>query len=77
MTGCSRECCFGVMYGEWHGVCDFIVVSVVEVCVDYGGVDVSHVCLDFASSMVLGFVSLSVLYVFCFLHLGVVCCDVA
>ena len=26
------------MYGEWYGVCDFVVLSVVEVCADYGGV---------------------------------------
>ena len=36
--------------------------------------------LILASSMVLGFVSMSVvqsvLYVVCFLHLGVVCCEV-
>ena len=43
MTGCSWECYFGVMYGEWYGVCDFVVLSVVE----YGGVNVFHVCLDF------------------------------
>ena len=47
MTGCSGECCFGVIYGEWYGVCDFIVLSVVETCVDYGGVNVFHDCLDF------------------------------
>ena len=34
MTGCSGEYCFGVMYD----VCDFVVLSVVEVCTDYGGV---------------------------------------
>ena len=22
--------------GEWYGVCDFVVLSVVEVCVEYG-----------------------------------------
>ena len=43
---CSELCqgttgCFGVMYGEWYGVCDFVVLSVV----DYGGVNVFHVCL--------------------------------
>ena len=32
----------------------------VEVCDDYGGVNVFHVCLNFASSMVLGFVSMFV-----------------
>ena len=33
--------------------------------------------LILASSMVLGFVSIYVvLYVVCFLHLGVICCDV-
>ena len=36
-----------MMYSEWYDVCDFIVLSVVEVCVDYGGVNVYHVCLDF------------------------------
>ena len=36
------------------------VLSVVEVCVDYGGVNVFHVCLILTSSMVLGFVSMSV-----------------
>ena len=49
--------CFGVMYGEWYGVCDFGVVSVVEVCADYGGVNVFHVCLKHT---VFGFVSMSV-----------------
>ena len=39
--------CFGVMYGDWYGVCDFVMLSVVEVCVDYGVVNVFHVCLDF------------------------------
>ena len=24
------------MYCEWYGVCDFVVLSVVEVCADYG-----------------------------------------
>ena len=47
MTGCSGECCFRVMYGEWYGVSDFVVLSVVEVCADYGGVNVFHVCINF------------------------------
>ena len=73
-TGCSGECCFVMTYGEWYGVCGFAVL-VVEVCVDYGNVNVFQVCLDFfASSVVLGFVSMSmVLYVVCFLRLGVCC----
>ena len=58
--GCSGGCCFGEMYGEWYGVCDFVVLSVVEVCAEYGGVNVFHVVLILASSMVLGFVSMSV-----------------
>ena len=47
MTGCSGEYCFRVMYCEWYGVCDLVVLSVVEVCADYGGVNVFHVCLNF------------------------------
>ena len=35
------------MYCEWYGVCDFVVLSVVEVCADYGGVNVFHICLNF------------------------------
>ena len=38
-----------MMYGEWYGICDFVVLSVVEVCVDYGGVYVFHVCFDVVS----------------------------
>ena len=30
------------MYCEWYGVCDFVVLSVVEVFADYGGVNVFH-----------------------------------
>ena len=29
-----------MMYCEWYGVCDFVVLSVVEVCADYVGVNV-------------------------------------
>ena len=43
----TRYSCLGVMYGEWYGVCDFVVFSVVKVCVNYGGVNVFHVFLDF------------------------------
>ena len=32
------------MYGEWYGVGDIVVLSVVEVCADYGGVNV--LCLS-------------------------------
>ena len=53
-TGCSGECCFGVMYCEWYGVCDFVVLSVVR----------------YMLTMVV------LLYVVCFLRLGVVCCVV-
>ena len=35
------------MYCEWYGVCDFVVLSVVEVCGDDGSVNVFHVCLYF------------------------------
>ena len=43
MTSCSGDCCFGVIYDEWYGACDFVVLSVF---VDYGGVNVFHLCLD-------------------------------
>ena len=46
-TDFSGDCCFGVMYSEWYGVWDFVVLLVVEVYVDYGGVNVFHVCLSF------------------------------
>ena len=46
-VGVIGECCFGVMYCEWYGVCNFVVLSVVEVCADYNGVNVFHVCLNF------------------------------
>ena len=49
-----------MMYCEWYRLCDDGVLSVVEVCADYGGVNVFHVGLILASSMVLEFVSLSV-----------------
>ena len=41
------ECGLGVMYWEWYGVCDFVVLLIVEVCADYGGMNVFHVCLNF------------------------------
>ena len=31
--GLLWDCCFGLMYVEWYGVCNFIVFSVVEICV--------------------------------------------
>ena len=37
-----------VMYCEWYGVCNFVVLWVVKVCADYGGVNVFHVCLNFS-----------------------------
>ena len=46
-TGCYGGVFFGVMYGKWYSVCAFVVLSVVEVCADYGGVNVFHFCLNF------------------------------
>ena len=34
------------MYCEWYGVCDCVMLSVIEVY-DYGGVNVFHICLNF------------------------------
>ena len=48
------------MYCEWHGVCDFVVLSVVELCADYVGVNVFHVCLNFSVVFGVGSVSMSV-----------------
>ena len=75
------ECCFRVMYCEWYGVCDFVVLSVVEVCADYGGVNMFHVCLNFGVVYGVGVcvnvcVIVCVVVVVCFLRLGVVCCVV-
>ena len=48
------------MYGEWYGVCDCVVVSVVEVCVDYGAVNVFMFFLNFGVVYGVGVVSMSV-----------------
>ena len=75
-TGCTGERCLRVVYGEWYGVCVFVVLSVVQVCVDYGGVMVFHVCLDFGVVYAVGVcvnVYGVVSVVVCFLRLGVVC----
>ena len=77
MTGCSGECCFGVMYCEWYGVCDFVVLSIVELCANYGGVNVFHVCLNFGVVYGVGVcvnVCGVVCVVVCCLFLTSVCC---
>ena len=48
------------MYSEWYGVCDFVVLLVVEVCADYVGVNMFHVCLNFGA--VYGFGGVVVVY---------------
>ena len=58
---------FGIIYCEWYGVRDFVVLSVVEVCTDYGGVKVFHVCLNFSVVYGVGV---------CVNVCGVVCCVV-
>ena len=68
-TGCSRECCFGVMYCELYGVCNFVVLLVVGVCADYGGVNVFHVSLNCGVVYGVG-VSVNICGVVCI----VVCC---
>ena len=39
--GLSSSILFRVMHGEWYGDC--VVLSVVEVCADHGGVNVFQV----------------------------------
>ena len=73
-TGCSGECCFGVMYCEWYGVCDFVVLSVVKVCADYVGVNVFHVCLNFG--VVYGVVCVVVCCLFLTSGCCLLCCNV-
>ena len=63
-----------------YGVCDFVVFSVVEICVDYGGVYVFLVCFDLC--VVYGIVvCIDVCGVFCVVECylfiaSLLCCDV-
>ena len=59
----------GSVVSEWYGVCDFVVLSVVGVCADYGGVNVFHVCLHFGVVYGVG-----VCVVVCCLFLTSGCC---
>ena len=45
------------MYCEWYGICDLVV----DVCVDYGGVNVVHICLNFGAVNVCGVVCVCML----------------
>ena len=46
-----------------NGDCNFVVILVVEVCVDYGDVCVLHVCFDLFIVYGVGFVLIYVVYV--------------
>ena len=35
-----------MLHVEWYGVCNFVVILAVDVCVDYGGMSVFQVCFD-------------------------------
>ena len=77
------ECCFGVMYCEWYGVCYIVVLLVVKVCADYVCVNVFHVCLNFGIVYGVGVCVnvCGVVYVVvccCFFTSGccLLCCDV-
>ena len=62
------------MYCEWYGVRDFVVLSVVELCADYGGVNVFHVCFNFG--VVYGVVCVVVCCLFLTSGCCLLCCDV-
>ena len=48
LLGGGGECCFGVMYCAWYGVLTLLCCRlVVEVCADYSGLNMFHVCLNF------------------------------
>ena len=66
------------MYYEWYGVCYIVVLSVVEVCADYGGVNMLYVCPNFDVVYGVGVCVdvCGVVCVVCFLRLGVACCVV-
>ena len=67
------------MYCEWYGVCDFVVLSAVKVCADYGGVNVFHVCFNFCVVYGVGVCVNGcgvVCVVVCCLFLTSGCCDV-
>ena len=65
------------MYCEWYGVCDFVVLSVVEVCADYVGVNVFHACLNFGVVFgVCGVVCVVVCRLFLTFGCCLLCCDV-
>ena len=71
------------MYCEWYGVCDFVVLLVVEVCADYVGVNMFHVSLNFGVVYGVG-VCVNVcgvvcIVVCCLFHMAggcLLCCDV-
>ena len=70
-----------VLYCEWYGVCDFVVLLVVEVCADYGGVNVFHVCLNLGAVYgvcvnVCGVVCVVVCCLFLTSGCCLLCCDV-
>ena len=62
-TGCGGSVVLG--YCEWYGVCGFVVLSVVEVYADYGGVNVFYVCLNFAVVYGVGVCGVVCVVVFC------------
>ena len=56
-----RRIALGSVLSVWYVVCDLVVLSTVEVCADYGCVNVFHVCLNFGVVYGVGFVSMSVI----------------
>ena len=78
-----RQCALGNVVSElstWSGVCNFVAFPVVEICAEYGGMYVSHVCFTLCVVYgvgigvdVCGVICVVECYLFFFVLLRVIC----